>query len=141
MVVEDFILCSLSVSIADICSWVLSRTYPWEISIVSEFGFLYPRSCQPITKLVPYAILQCGYCMGGKKQGLAPYLQIPFNDGNATGTCSADSVDFKQFPATYTLQGNFGDVLLGWCGVDIYFCNNKVHKVCTSGYICEYPST
>ncbi|KAG4969058.1 hypothetical protein JHK87_034709 [Glycine soja] len=96
-------------------------------------------SCQPITKLVPYAILQCGYCMGGKKQGLAPYLQIPFNDGNATGTCSADSVDFKQFPATYTLQGNFGDVLLGWCGVDIYFCNNKVHKVCTSGYIFPVP--
>jgi len=79
--------------------------------------------------------------VGGKKQGFAPYLQIPCNDGNAAGTCSADSVDFKQFHATYTLQGDIGNVLLGWCGAGIYFCNDKVHKVRASGYICEFPCT
>lgn len=138
MVVEDFILCPLSNSIADICNWVLSRTFPWKISILSEFDLLYPWSCQPITKLVPYVILLCGYCVGGEKQGLAHYLQIPCNDGNATGTFSADTVDFKQFHATYTLPGNIGNVLLGWCGIGIYFYSDKVHKVCASGYICEY---
>lgn len=130
MVVEDFILYSLSHSIADVINWILSRSFHSKISFLSEFDFLYPRRCQPITNLVPYVILLCGYCMGGKKQGLAPYLQIPCNDGNAVGTCSADSVYFKQFHATHTLpRGNIGDVLLDWCGIGIYFYNDNVHKV------------
>lgn len=139
MVVEDFILYSLSSSIADVCNWVLYRTFTWKISIVSKCDFLHPRSCQPITSLVPHTILLFGYCSSGEKQGLPPSLQIPCNDGNATGNCSADSMGFKQFHATYTLPGNAWDVLLGWCGVGIYSHNNTVHKVCSSGYICEHP--
>lgn len=140
MVVEGFILYSLSNSFADVCNWVLSRTYHSKISILSEFDFLYPRRCQPITNLVSYVILLSGYCRSGKKQGLAPYIQIPCNDGNATWTCSADSVYFKQLHATYTLpRGNIGVILLGRCGIGIYFYNDEVHTMCASGNICEHP--
>ena len=140
MVVESFILYSLPNSIADVCNWVLSRTYHSKISILSEFDLLYPRRCQPITNLVSHVILLSGYCRSGEKQGLASYLQIPCNDGNAAGTCSTDSVHCKQLHATYTLpRGHIGVILLGWYCIGIYFYNDKVHKVCASGNICEHP--
>ncbi|KAL9276485.1 hypothetical protein ACSQ67_025970 [Phaseolus vulgaris] len=69
------------------------------------------------------------------------FQSLIFTSQEVSTDYQTDSVDFKQFHATYTLQGNIGNVLLGWCGIGIYFCNDKVHKVRASGYICEFSCT
>ncbi|KAJ6379194.1 hypothetical protein OIU76_015916 [Salix suchowensis] len=98
----------------------LSHLSPASSSIFGDLEGLLdsiPWSHNEITGLVHHDILLLCLHWDSEEQRFSSLLQVPSDDGNATGNSPADPAVHKQFLSSHTLQWQVRDVLLGRSGI------------------------